>query len=191
MKKLLRKIDPVFFVVALILCSPWTSWAQVFRVIEVYDGDTIRVTGEDIELLVRLVGVDAPEIWKDVRYAGQPFGREAQAYLASLILNKEVGITGYGYMDNKILLGEIFFEGENINLKMLEAGLAEIPPEGSLPEELDSNPYIEAEGRAKTAPEGIWTLGQDYVSPTKWRENHRSKSAAALILYGILKEGAK
>ncbi|MBW1945716.1 MAG: thermonuclease family protein [Deltaproteobacteria bacterium] len=102
-----------------------------------------------------------------------------------------MGINGYGYIDNVILLAEILCDGENINLKMLEAGLAEIPKEGDLPKNLNRTPYLEAEGRAKAAPEGMWTLGSDYVSPAKWRETHRSKSAAAMILYGILEEGAK
>ncbi len=187
----MRKLVPTLLLAAIILVSAGYSWAQKFKVIEVYDGDTIRVTSNDHQLLVRLVGVDAPEVWKDVRYAGQPFGMEARAYLASLILNRDVGISGYGYMDNEILLGEIHCDGENVNLKMLEAGLAEIPDPGDLPEKLDSTPYFKAEGRAKEAPEGIWTLGEDYLSPAKWRDAHRSKSAAALILYGILQEGAK
>jgi endonuclease YncB( thermonuclease family) len=187
----LRKITLIILFTSVILGFPGTSWSQYFRVIKVYDGDTVRVTGKEHELLVRLVGIDAPEVCKDVRYSGQAFGREAQAYLETLILNRDVEITGYGYMDNEILLGEIFSDGENVNLKMLETGLAEVPEYKGLPKKLDSTPYIEAEARAKAAPEGIWTLGKDYISPTKWRETHRSKSAAAFILYGIVKEGAK
>ena len=187
----MRKITLIILFAAVVLGFTGTSWSQKFSVIKVYDGDTIRVTGKGHELLVRLVGIDAPEVCKDVRYSGQAFGREAQAYLESLILNRDVEIRGYGYLDNEILLGEIISDGENVNLKMLEVGFAEIPQDKSLPEELDSALYTQAEGRAKAAPEGIWTLGKDYVSPAKWREDNRSKSAAAFLLYGILEEGAK
>ena len=187
----MRKIILTLLIAAVILGFPGIPWAQQFRVIKVYDGDTIKVTQGNTKIIVRLVGVDAPEVWKDVRYTGQAFGREAEAYLASLILDRDVEINGYGYIGHHILLGEILCDGENVNLKMLEAGLAEIPQEGDLPKKLNSARYLEAEGRAKAAPEGMWTLGDDYVSPTKWRETHRSKSAAAMILYGILEEGAK
>jgi len=167
------------------------TWSQGFKVIKIYDGDTIRVKQDCTEIVVRLVGVDAPEIWKDVRYSGQPYGRESEAYLGSLILDKDICIKGYGYIQNSILLGEILCGGQNINLKMLEAGLAEVPEENTLPKDFDTKTYLEAQGRAKSGPEGMWLLGDDYVSPSKWREEHRSKSAAALILYGILEEGAK
>ena len=191
MEKALRKIVLTLLLAAVILGFPGRSWPRQFRVIKVYDGDTIKVTQGNTEIIVRLVGVDAPEVWKDVRFSGQAFGREAEAYLGSLILDRDVGINGYGYIDHTILLGEILCDGENINLKMLEAGLAEIPKEGDLPKNLNRTPYLEAEGRAKAAPEGMWTLGSDYVSPAKWRETYRSKSTAAMILYGILEEGAK
>lgn len=187
----MRKIILTLLLTVVILGFSGRSLAQQFRVTKVYDGDTIKVTQGNTNIVVRLVGVDAPEVWKDVRYSGQAFGREAEAYLGSLILDRDVEINGYGYIDNEILLGEILCAGENINLKMLEAGLAEIPKEGDLPKKLNSARYLEAEGRAKAAPEGMWTLGEDYVSPAKWRETHRSKSAAAMILYGILEEGAK
>ena len=54
------------------------TWAQQFKVIKIYDGDTIRVVRKNTEIMVRLVGCDAPEVWKDVRYSGQPLGREAE-----------------------------------------------------------------------------------------------------------------
>ena len=167
------------------------TWAQQFKVIKIYDGDTIRVVRKNTEIMVRLVGCDAPEVWKDVRYSGQPLGREAEAYLESLILDREVCIKGYGYIQSRILRGEILYDGENINLKMIEAGLAEVPKDETLPEDFDPKPYLEAEGRAKSGPEGIWVLGDEYMSPAKWRDAHRTKSAAALLLYGILEEGAK
>lgn len=167
------------------------TWPQQFKVIKVYDGDTIRVIRKNTEIVVRLVGVDAPEVWKDVRYSGQPFGREAWAYLKSLILDKDVSIKGYGYIQCHILLGEILYDGANINLKMLEVGMAEVPKDETLPEDFDPKPYLEAEARAKSGPEGIWVLGDEYVSPAEWRNKHRTKSAAALLLYGFLEEGAK
>ena len=65
---------------------------QIFKVIRVYDGDTIKAVGHDIEIKVRLVGIDAPETSKGKRKPGQPFGRKAEKHLAALILNKVVDI---------------------------------------------------------------------------------------------------
>lgn len=187
----MRKLLLTWLLFAAFLGYAGNTWSQGFKVIKVYDGDTIRVKQGDTEIVVRLVGVDAPEVWKDVRYTGQPYGRESEAYLGSLILDRDVCIKGYGYIQHSLLLGEILYNGQNINLKMLEAGLAEVPRDEPLPKDLDAKPYLEAEGRAKSGPEGMWLLGDDYVSPSKWRDEHRSKSAAAVILYGILEEGAK
>jgi len=63
-------------------------FAAQFKVIEVYDGDTIRAEGHGTEIRVRLAGIDAPEIHRDVREKGQPYGQEAREYLESMILNK-------------------------------------------------------------------------------------------------------
>lgn len=167
------------------------SWCQQFKVIKVYDGDTIRVTRNHTEIVVRLVGCDAPEISNGTQHMGQPYAKEAAAYLGSLILDRDVRIKGYGYIQNHILRGEIFRDGVNINLRMVEAGLAEVPKEQTLPAGFDPKPYLEAEGRAKSGPEGMWVLGDAYVSPAKWRNRHHTQSAAALLLYGILEEGTK
>ena len=40
----MRKLVPTLLLAAAILVSSGHSWAQKFKVIEVYDGDTIRVT---------------------------------------------------------------------------------------------------------------------------------------------------
>jgi len=36
------------------------SFAGQFKVVRVYDGDTIKAVGHDIEIKVRLVGIDSP-----------------------------------------------------------------------------------------------------------------------------------
>jgi endonuclease YncB( thermonuclease family) len=63
-----------------------------FMVVRVYDGGTIKAVGYDIEIKVRLVGIDAPETSKGKRKPGQPFGRKAEKHLAALVLNKIVDL---------------------------------------------------------------------------------------------------
>jgi endonuclease YncB( thermonuclease family) len=55
----------VFFFFLLYL--PTTSAAGLFKVVRVYDGDTVKAVGHDIEIKVRLVGIDAPETSKGKR----------------------------------------------------------------------------------------------------------------------------
>ena len=85
-----------------------------------------------------------------------------------------VDIKSYSLDRHNRILGEIFLDGENINLKIVRAGMAEIdrdkPPPG-----LDMYPYHKAEYEAKTERMGIWSLGHDYVSPQKWRKIQRGK----------------
>jgi len=50
----------IFLLVALPIFLPIISYADQFKVIRVYDGDTVRANGKDIEVNIRLVGIDAP-----------------------------------------------------------------------------------------------------------------------------------
>ena len=60
--------------------SPWptVSSAGLFKVVRVYDSDTVKAEGHDIEIKVRLMGIDAPETSKAKHEPGQPFGRKAE-----------------------------------------------------------------------------------------------------------------
>src|SRR5688572_24900225 len=59
--------------------TPAPEADQGFRVVRIKDGDTVVIIGQDnIDLELRLAGIDAPE--KD-----QPFGAEAAQFLESLL----------------------------------------------------------------------------------------------------------
>ena len=172
-KKLIKTIP---FLITCLLALPTHLLAGEFKVTKVYDGDTIMAEGHDIVIYVLLAGIDAPEIATRKGQPQQPYGQEAKRYLEGLILNKVVDIKGYGigpYPYNH-LIGEIYLQDENINVGMIEKGLAEVwlerPPEG-----LNIAPYLEAEREAKTARRGMWSLGQDYMSPRNWRKIHARK----------------
>ncbi|MFH0959245.1 MAG: thermonuclease family protein [Pseudomonadota bacterium] len=75
---------------------PSLALAGNFKVTRVYDGDTVRAVGHGVEIQVRLVGIDAPEISHKKRDPGQPYGQQATKHLAGLVLNKVVDIRGYG-----------------------------------------------------------------------------------------------
>jgi micrococcal nuclease len=159
--------------VVFLLLLPTVSTAGQFKVIKVYDGNIIKAKGSDIEIKVRLAGIDTPETPRKSR-PGQPYGYEAKNQLARLILDKEVEIKGYGLDRLNRILGVIYLEGKNINLEMVRAGLAEVY-RGGRPRGLDLDPYWLAEKEAREALRGVWSLGDEYISPKKWRKMHRKR----------------
>jgi endonuclease YncB( thermonuclease family) len=101
----------------------------------VADGDTLTViTANQTKLRIRMFGIDTPETPKGNKFPGQPYGKEAGAYLKQLVEGKRVKVELYEVDRYKRLLSTIFLDGKDINLAMIEAGLAEVyrgPESGS------------------------------------------------------------
>jgi endonuclease YncB( thermonuclease family) len=157
------------YLVALLLIITNASIAGQFKVVRVYDGDTLKAMGHDIEITVRLVGIDAPETSKKKHEPGQPFSQKSTKYLASLVLNKIVDVKGYGTDRYGRILGVVFVDGNIVNIEMIKAGLAEVY-RGKPAKGLDLDPYWEAEEEAEQASRGMWVLDDKYISPRKWRK---------------------
>jgi micrococcal nuclease len=134
----------------------------------VADGDTITViTANQTKLRIRMVGIDAPETPKGTKFPAQPYGKEA--YLKQLVEGKQVKVEIYGVDRYKRLLATIFLDGKDINLAMIEAGLAEVyrGPESG-------NPYTQqyrgAEDTARSTKQNMWIQGDTYESPRAYRK---------------------
>jgi endonuclease YncB( thermonuclease family) len=67
------------FLLLLLIAVP--CHAVQFKATRVYDGDTIKAEGHDIEIKVHLVGIDAPETSKGKREPGQPSANRPQSTL--------------------------------------------------------------------------------------------------------------
>jgi micrococcal nuclease len=106
------------------------SWALVVsgKVLRIHDGDTITVLLEGAEKNknVRMLGIDTPE----VDYNGHSQGESAilaRDYLRSIVpIGSTVQIEVFREKDllARRILGTVFFQGEDINLKMVESGWA-------------------------------------------------------------------
>ena len=140
--------------------------------VRVYDGDTIKAVGHDIEIKVRLIGIDAPETSRKKHQPGQPYSEKAKDRLTRMVLKKYVEIKGYGLGPYNRILGVVFIDGQNVNLEMLRAGLAEVY-RGKSPHGFNLNTYKQMELEARQSGLGIWTQGNNYISPREWRK--RSK----------------
>jgi endonuclease YncB( thermonuclease family) len=57
---------------------------------------------------------------------------------------------------------------------MVKRGLAEVYRE-RYPERLYIVPYLEAEKQAKAAGQGMWFLGEKYISPQDWRKMYKAR----------------
>ena len=169
-----RRLIIISALFILFFILPVLVYAGEFKVTRVYDGDTIKATGHDIEIKVRLVGIDAPETSKKKRDPGQPYSQNAMKYLAAMVLNKTVDIKGYGSDQYNRILGVIYWNDTNVNLEMVKVGMAEVY-QGKPPREFDITPYQKAESEAKKAGRGIWSQGDKYISPKEWREMQKGK----------------
>lgn len=159
---------------AFMFLMPSFSSAGQFKVTRVYDGDTVKAEGHEIEIKVRLVGIDSPETSKKKRDPGQPYSQRAKKYLAKMVLNKVVDIKGYGVGPFNRPLVVIYLNGKNINLEMVKAGLAEVY-RGRAPHKFPLLPYWQAEKEARDDKRGMWSQGDEYVSPKAWRKIKRKK----------------
>jgi endonuclease YncB( thermonuclease family) len=65
----------ILLLLAPLLILPTLSLAAQFKVTRVYDGDTIKAEGHDIEIKVRLVSIDALELSKGKGEPGQPYSQ--------------------------------------------------------------------------------------------------------------------
>ena len=158
----------------LVFLFPAVSLAGQYEVYRVVDGDTFVVKHGSVKLKIRMVGIDAPEASTSKHRAGQPFSRQSTQHLSSLILNKTVDVKSYGSDRNGRTLGEVFLpNGKNVNLEMIQAGLAEVY-RGKPAAGLDMGLYWKAEEEARAAKRGMWVLGDQYVSPRDWRRTHGS-----------------
>lgn len=130
------------------------------RVVGISDGDTLTCLLDRKPLKVRLLHIDAPE-------KNQPFGNKAKQALSALAFKREVTLHISGYDRYQRLLAVVYNErGENLNLKLVEQGMAWAYRE--------TQPiYQFAEQQAQQVGVGLW---QDPapINPADWRKQ-RSK----------------
>ena len=161
----------------LILATVWLTVAAALadgqardcrKVLRVYDGDTVRVSTATGNILVRLLGIDAPETSKSRGQPGQPYSARSRQYLSKRILNRCVQLEAYGNDRYGRRLAVIHLSGANINLEMVAEGLAEVY-RGRTPRGFDRRPYEKAAERARREGRGMWAQGRSYRSPMEWK----------------------
>ena len=142
----------------------------VFKAVRIYDGDSLKVSGAGLTLMVRLVGIDAPETGGR-KHPAQPFSRQAKEAFSRMITHTTFTLKSYGTGSYNRVLAELFAGGRNVNLELLRLGVAEVY-QGKMPAGLDRAAYLDAQKEARQHQRGIWSLGSRYESPRLWRKRH-------------------
>ncbi|MEN8141764.1 MAG: thermonuclease family protein [Thermodesulfobacteriota bacterium] len=154
-----------FLLAALTLpATPLYAWQG--KVMQVIDGDTVKVARNGSIEKIRLYGIDAPE--KD-----QPFGRKATGSAAQLTLGEvvrveEVTRDRYGRLVATIWLGQ-----QNINQTMVEQGYAWVYPAYCHKSFCRKWRQIEAEARA--GRQGLWAAERP-MPPWQWRKRDKAEA---------------
>lgn len=137
----MKKINVLFF----LLIVSTLSLAFTGKVIKVADGDTITVLKGEEKVRVRFYGIDAPE-------KKQEYGIKSLDVLKKMIDGKVVEINQKDKDQYGRVVGEVYFEGKNLNLYMLESGHVWWYKQYSKGE----SEYSAAEANAKENKLGLW-----------------------------------
>ncbi|SHH63430.1 thermonuclease family protein [Desulfofustis glycolicus] len=160
---MLMRLLLVFFVII----TPVVATALEGKVVSVADGDTITVLSQgNQQTKIRLYGIDCPE-------DGQPFGRAAKKFTASLVAGKHVQVTQYDTDRYGRMVGVVTVSGRNINQSIIASGYAWQYRKYCL--ESFCSDWLGLEKQAKSAELGLWGEN-DPVPPWQWRTGTRNSS---------------
>lgn len=162
----------LFAILVLALIHISLAIAGEYHIVRVVDGDTLEVDHLSKRFIVRLVGIDAPELGSGKHKPSQPFAVAAKKHLIDLIDNRIVDVEPHGPDRYGRILAVLYADNDNVNIEMLKAGLAEVYRGGYPVAGLDRGPYWESEKEAREAKRGMWIQGNKYVSPRDWRKGH-------------------
>jgi endonuclease YncB( thermonuclease family) len=133
----------------------------------------IFIMANQTGLRVRPFGIDLPERPRRdalgrITAPGQPYGDAAAACLAGLVQGRRVRLEIYGSDRTRHMLGTLFSDLDNLNLALVEAGLAEVYRGSTIIDPYQPQ-YAAAEAAARHAGRGMWALGAHYESPRAYR----------------------
>jgi endonuclease YncB( thermonuclease family) len=154
----LRSLAALFALVVL------NAQAESFeaKVLAVMDGDTVFVKSGPFKAKLRLVNIDAPE-------KNQPFGKESQESLQSLIGGKVIHVESkaldkFGRTIALVNIGDI-----NVNEEQVRRGMA-----WAYSRSREGRTYARLQSEAQQAKRGLWQQANPQ-SPAQWRKLHPSE----------------
>lgn len=137
------------------------------RVVNVLDGDSLRVTHGDRELEVRLHGIDAPEY-------GQPGSAAARAALRKLTGGGTLTLTPVTIDRFGRTVGELHRDGEHLNRTLVAEGHAWVFRRFA-----EDPALLRAEAQARAAGRGLWSEPAP-LPPWEWRDRQETAATKPL-----------
>jgi micrococcal nuclease len=140
-----------------------TEKTLTLKIVGVHDGDTVTgLTVANEQVKVRLDAIDAPEL-------KQPFGQVAKKALGDKVYGKTVTVTAKKKDRYGRTVGHVLHGKRDINLEMLEEGMAWHYREYSKNKRLQ-----QAEDEARATQKGLWK-DRNPVPPWEWRKTERER----------------
>lgn len=138
---------------------PNQTEANTYKVVEVVDGDTIKIERYGKSETVRLIGIDTPET-VDPRKAVQCFGKEASNYSKSLMAGKSIRLEAdplVGERDkyNRLLAYVWLDSNQLVNQMLVNGGYAHEYTYRSQSYKYQSE-FKQGEDAARKAGNGLW-----------------------------------
>ncbi len=135
------------------------------KVIDVTDGDTIKVLVNKETITVRLEGIDAPE-------SKQSFGKKSKEALAELVAEKTVTVKKTGTDKYKRTLGIVIVGKLDANAKLIEDGWA-----WHFKKYNDEERLAKLEDAARKANRGLWA-DENPLAPWDYRARQKIPEVA-------------
>jgi endonuclease YncB( thermonuclease family) len=158
------KWSSCLFVAVLAVCTacswPTTGGGHTWHLVKVIDGDTVDVSNGSRAMRIRTACIDAPELH-------QPQGQRSARALEADLQGKDIGIETDGRDRYGRTVAYLIVDGENVNLAMVEAGMAFVYPNCKRKE------FYAAETAARTAHAGVWA-DEDPQRPWDYRRAQRN-----------------
>lgn len=130
------------------------------ELIDVIDGDTVKIKMDGEQTLARLLLIDTPETSTTKTGNVQPYGKEATTYLNSLLKDKNISVEfepSHQIVDDyDRYLVYMFADDQLIQESMLLEGFARLGYENT--KEKYYNRLLEAEEAAEIAKKNIWSV---------------------------------
>lgn len=157
---------------------------QVYKVVEVVDGDTIKIDKDGVETTVRLLQVDTPESKHPNKNKNVPMGKTATEFTKKLLNNKSVRLEYDVEKKDKYGrdLAYVYVKNDKgteicLNQALIENSLAKTVKYGKNTKNYEK--YLAIERKLRDKKQGIWKdIQANYPSnkPTAQEQKQKAKA---------------
>ncbi|MGD9950550.1 MAG: thermonuclease family protein [Desulfobulbus sp.] len=151
----------IFLSLFLLIFIPSLSLAWQGKVVNVSDGDTIKVLHDGQQVKIRLYGIDCPE-------KAQAYGQKAREMTTSMVAGRTVDVEVKDTDRYGRSVGLVSIDGVSLNEAMVRNGYAWVYRQYC--KELFCSDWIDLESVARQQQKGMWA-DPHIVPPWDWRHS--------------------